>query len=85
MSVFGILGYVFGKLKLEPAPLLLGFVLGPMMEENLRRALLIFRGDFGVFLSRPISASLLSASVALLVLLLIPTFKRNRVEAFQEE
>ena len=85
MAVFGILGYVFGKLKLEPAPLLLGFVLGPMMEENLRRALLISRGDFGVFLSRPISASLLCASVALLVLLLIPTFKRNRVEAFQEE
>lgn len=84
MAVFGILGYVFGKLKLEPAPLLLGFVLGPMMEENLRRALLISRGDFGVFISRPISATLLCASVVLLILLLIPTLRRNRVEAFQE-
>jgi TctA family transporter len=85
MALFGVLGYVFGKLKLEPAPLLLGFVLGPMMEENLRRALLISRGDFGVFVTRPISATLLCASVALLVLLLIPTLKRGRVEAFQEE
>jgi TctA family transporter len=85
MALFGGLGYVFGKLKLEPAPLLLGFVLGPMMEENLRRALLISRGDFGVFVTRPISATLLCASVALLVLLLIPTLKRGRVEAFQEE
>ena len=85
MAVFGILGYVFGKLKLEPAPLLLGFVLGPMMEENLRRALLISRGDFGVFITRPISATLLCASVGLMILLLIPTLKRSRVEAFQEE
>ena len=85
MAVFGILGYVFGKLKLEPAPLLLGFVLGPMMEENLRRALLISRGDFGVFITRPISATLLCASVGLIILLLIPTLKRSRVEAFQQE
>ncbi|HEX8540238.1 MAG TPA: tripartite tricarboxylate transporter permease [Pseudomonas sp.] len=85
MAAFGILGYVFGKLKLEPAPLLLGFVLGPMMEENLRRALLISRGDFGVFITRPISATLLCASVGLMILLLIPTLKRSRVEAFQEE
>jgi putative tricarboxylic transport membrane protein len=85
MAAFGILGYVFGKLKLELAPLLLGFVLGPMMEENLRRALLISRGDFGVFITRPISATLLCASVGLMILLLIPTLKRSRVEAFQEE
>ncbi len=55
-AIFGVLGYLFVKLECEPAPLLLGFILGPMMEENLRRALLLSRGDPTVFVTRPISA-----------------------------
>ena len=58
-AVFGILGFAFMRLKLDAAPLMLGFILGPMLEENFRRALLISRGSFGVFVSRPISATLL--------------------------
>jgi TctA family transporter len=58
-ALFGFIGYLFIKLETEPAPLLLGFVLGPMMEENLRRALLLSRGDPAVFFTRPISLTLL--------------------------
>ena len=84
-AVFGMLGVLFVKLEMEPAPLLLGFVLGPMMEENLRRALLLSRGDPGVFLSRPISAGLLIAAALLVLLIALPNVKRQRQEAFQEE
>ena len=62
-ALFGVLGYVFVKLGCEPAPLLLGFILGPMMEENLRRALLLSRGDWTVFVTRPISALLLAPAI----------------------
>ena len=62
-AIFGLLGYVFFKLGCEPAPLLLGFILGPMMEENLRRALLLSRGDPTVFFTRPLSAGLLAAAI----------------------
>ncbi|MBK1842700.1 tripartite tricarboxylate transporter permease [Azospirillum sp. YIM B02556] len=84
MAGFGVLGYVFRKLDCEPAPMLLGFILGPMMEENLRRALLISKGDPMVFASRPISAVMLVMALALLVTVLAPAVRRKREEAFQE-
>jgi putative tricarboxylic transport membrane protein len=85
VALFGVLGYIWWKLGAEGAPLLLGFVLGPMMEENLRRALLLSRGDWSVFVTRPLSAGLLFASLALLVIVLLPAVKSKREEAFQEE
>jgi putative tricarboxylic transport membrane protein len=82
---FGLLGYIFIKLGCEGAPLLLGFVLGPMMEENFRRALLLSRGDFSVFITRPLSLSLLIATLVLIVIVALPSIKSRREEAFQEE
>jgi putative tricarboxylic transport membrane protein len=72
------------KLEVEPAPLLLGFVLGPMMEENLRRALLLSRGDFSTLVTRPLSMSLLIATVALVALVALPAIRKTREVAFQE-
>ena len=83
-ALFGFIGYVFIKLETEPAPLLLGFVLGPMMEENLRRALLLSRGDPAVFFTRPISLTLLIISAALILIVMAPSISRKREEAFQE-
>ncbi len=83
-AAFGVLGYVFIKIDCDPAPLLLGFILGPMMEENFRRALVITQGDFQVFVSRPISATLLAAAALLLLTLLVPVVRRKRDIAFQE-
>ncbi|MDM7943675.1 MAG: tripartite tricarboxylate transporter permease [Hydrogenophaga sp.] len=85
VAIFGLIGYSFIKLGCEPAPLLLGLILGPMMEEYLRRALLISRGDWSVFVTRPISASLLAAAVLLLVIVLLPSIKKKREEAFVED
>ncbi len=85
MALFGLLGYVFRKVGCEPAPMLLGFVLGPMMEEFLRRTLLIARGDATVFVTRPISAVLLAIAAILLVTVLAPAVRAKREEAFQEE
>ncbi|MDM0007298.1 tripartite tricarboxylate transporter permease [Variovorax sp. J22G73] len=85
VAIFGIVGYLFLKLKCEPAPLLLGFILGPMMEENLRRALLLSRGDWSVFVTRPLSAGLLVVAGLLLVIVLLPSVKAKREEAFVEE
>lgn len=82
--IFGLFGYAFYKLKCEPAPLLLGFILGPMMEENLRRALLLSRGDYSAFLTRPLSASLLVAAALLVVVVSLPSIKRSRQKAFEE-
>jgi putative tricarboxylic transport membrane protein len=82
LAVFGLLGYVFRKLDAEPAPLLLAFVLGPMMEEFLRRALLLSRGDPSVFISRPVSAAMLVIAAALLVAVIMPALKKAREEAF---
>jgi len=82
--IFGLFGYAFYKLKCEPAPLLLGFILGPMMEENLRRALLLSRGDYSAFLTRPLSASLLVAAALLVVVVSLPSIKRSRKRAFEE-
>jgi len=85
VGFFGIVGYAFLKLGCEPAPLLLGLILGPMMEENLRRALLLSRGDWSVFATRPISAGLLIGAVLLLVIVLSPAVRSKREEAFVEE
>ena len=82
---FGIVGYAFFKLGCEPAPLLLGFILGPMMEENLRRALLLSRGDWTAFLTRPLSAGLLVVAVAMIVVVTLPAIKQKRAETFQDD
>jgi putative tricarboxylic transport membrane protein len=85
VAIFGFIGYLFIKLGCEPAPLLLGLILGPMMEEYLRRALLISRGDWSVFVTRPLSASLLAIAVLLLIVVLMPSIKKKREEAFVED
>ncbi len=85
VALFGVIGYFFIKLGVEPAPLLLGFILGPMMEENLRRALLLSRGDWSVLVTRPLSASLLAVAAVLLIIVLMPAVKAKREEAFVEE
>ncbi len=82
---FGLLGYLFLKLECEPAPLLLGFVLGPLMEENLRRALLLAHGDPSVFVTRPISLGLLLAALVLVAVLVLPAVRQTRNVAFQED
>jgi TctA family transporter len=84
-AIFGFLGVIFVKLECEPAPLLLGFVLGPLMEENLRRAMLLSRGDPTVFLTRPISLAMLIVAAGLLLLIILPNFRKTRAAAFQEE
>src|SRR5216684_785068 len=83
-GAFGLLGYWLIKHDFEPAPLLLGMVLGPLMEENLRRALLISRGDASVFFTRPLSAVLMATAAFLLVLALLPTLRKKRDEVFVE-
>ncbi len=85
VGIFGVIGYLFVKLGAEPAPLLLGYVLGPMMEEYLRRTLLLSRGDWSVFVTRPLSASLLVAAMLLLAMVLLPAVKSTRVKAFVED
>jgi len=84
VAIFGLLGYIFRKFDCEPAPLILGFILGPMMEENLRRTMVLSRGNPAVFFTRPISGSLLLAAFFLLLLVIFPTFRRKR-EALREE
>jgi TctA family transporter len=83
-ALFALIGYAFYKLSVEPAPLLLGFILGPMMEENLRRALLLSRGDWTTFVTRPLSSGLLIASALLIVIVSLPTIKKKREVAFQD-
>jgi TctA family transporter len=82
---FGLLGYILIKCGCEPAPMLLGFVLGPLLEEHLRRALIISRGDATVFLTRPISAALLAVAVAALVIAVLPAIRKRREQVFSEE
>jgi len=84
-ALFGFLGYLFAKLECEPAPLILGFVLGPMMEENLRRGMLLSRGDPSVFFTRPLSLAFLLMALAMLIVVAVPAIHRRREEAFQEE
>jgi hypothetical protein len=85
VALFGLAGYVFTKLGCEPAPLLLGFILGPMLEEYLKRALKLARGDWSVFITRPLSAALLALGLLLLLLVLLPAIKSKRKEAFVED
>ena len=87
MACFGFLGYVCAKLGCEPAPLILGFILGPLMEENLRRAMLLSRGDPWLFISpsKPISMGFLLAAIALLVIIAAPSLRKKREEAFAGE
>jgi TctA family transporter len=84
-ALFGICGYVWVKLECEPAPLILGFILGPLMEENLRRAMLLSRGDPMVFIQRPISAAMLAVCVLLLLSIVLPVIRSKREEAFAAE
>ncbi|MGV6871780.1 tripartite tricarboxylate transporter permease [Pseudochelatococcus sp. B33] len=84
MAALTVLGYIFIKLDCEPAPLILGFILGPMMEENLRRAMLISRGDPSTFFNQPISLSFLVAIVVLLVILILPSVRETREVALRE-
>jgi TctA family transporter len=85
MALFGVLGYLFAKLECEPAPMLLAMILGPMMEEHLRRALMLSRGDPTVFLTRPISCGILLVAAIALVAALLPSIRTKREEAFKEE
>jgi putative tricarboxylic transport membrane protein len=85
MAMFGLLGYVCVKLECEPAPMILGFILGPLMEENLRRAMLLSRGDATVFVSKPISAGFIIAAAILLLIVALPAIRRKREEVFVEE
>jgi putative tricarboxylic transport membrane protein len=85
VAFFGFVGYVLVKLRCEPAPLLLGFVLGPLLEENLRRAMILSRGDFSTFVTRPISATLLALAAIVLVIVLLPSIRKKREEVFVED
>jgi len=78
-AVFGVLGYIFLRLDLEPAPLILGFILGPMLEENFRRALLLSRGNFATFVSRPISATLVALMAAFVIWQIVAYVRQTRV------
>jgi putative tricarboxylic transport membrane protein len=84
MAIFGALGYVFVKLGCEPAPMLLAFILGPMMEESLRRAMLLSEGDPWVFVRLPISATLLVLAVLAILSVMLPSFSKTREKAFKE-
>jgi putative tricarboxylic transport membrane protein len=84
-AIFGVVGYVFTKLECEPAPLILGFILGPLMEENLRRAMLLSRGNPMTFIERPISAVMLAIAAFLLVITVLPAVQKTREEAFVED
>jgi putative tricarboxylic transport membrane protein len=81
-AFFAALGYLLVKVGLEPAPLVLGFILGPLMEENLRRPLVLARGDPMIFITRPLALLLMAAAVVLLVA--VPQFRKTRETAFQE-
>jgi len=84
MAGFGLLGYVFAKIKCEATPMLLDFILGPLMEEYLRRAMLLSRGDPMVLVQRPISATILVVAALALLVVLSPAIRRTRDEAFHE-
>jgi putative tricarboxylic transport membrane protein len=83
-SVFGLIGFILYRLRCEPAPLLLGFILGPLIEENMRRALLISHGNAGVFFERPISATFLMLTFVLILVLAAPAIRTVRERAFEE-
>ena len=82
---FALFGYILLRFDCEPAPMILGFILGPLMEENLRRSLVLSRGDPMIFVQRPISAILLACTAFVIALIVLPSFKKAREEAFQQE
>jgi TctA family transporter len=83
-ALFAVFGYLLVRFGCEPAPLVLGFILGPLMEENLRRSLVMSRGDPLIFIERPISVALLVMSLAVVALIVLPQFRRTREQAFQQ-
>jgi len=85
MVTFGIVGYIFVKLECEPAPFILGLLLGPLLETNMRRSLLLSHGDFTTFLTNPISAAFLLAALGLIVLMVVPAIRRSKDAATEEE
>ena len=85
IAFFGIVGYLLIRFGCEPAPLLLGFVLGPLLEEHLRRAMIISRGDPMIFIERPISATLLGLALLAVVIAVLPAIRKKRDEVFVEE
>jgi TctA family transporter len=85
LAIFGVVGYVFSKLGCEPAPFLMGFVLGALLEEHLRRALVFSNGSPAVFVTEPISAGLLLLTAVILALVALPAVTRRRNEIFVEE
>jgi putative tricarboxylic transport membrane protein len=85
MIIFGFVGYLMTKLECEPAPLLLGFVLGPMIEEYFRRAIVISQGDATIFVQRPLSAVMLALAVIMFVVAMLPGIARKRDEIFVED
>ena len=85
LGLFGVFGLICMKLEMEMAPLALGVVLGPLMEENLRRAMLLSRGDPSVFFTRPISAGFMIASILLLIVISLPFIRKKREQVFVEE
>jgi TctA family transporter len=84
LVAFALFGYVLVRFGCEPAPMVLGFILGPLMEENLRRSLVLSRGDPVIFLERPISATLLVLTALVVLLIVLPAFRKTREEAFAE-
>jgi len=84
MTAFGVIGYAMRKLDCEPAPLLLGLVLGPMLEENFRRAMVLSDGDWSIFVRRPMSLGFLLLALGLLIAVALPNIRRGREEAFRE-
>ena len=78
MTVFGVLGYLMRKFGYEPAPLVLAFVLGPMLENNLRKSLILSQGDFWIFLERPISVTCLAIAAAMIIMPLLPALRAKR-------
>jgi TctA family transporter len=85
MAGFGVFGYALKRLGAEPAPLLLAFILGPMLEEYFRRALLISRGDLSVFVTSPISATMLAVAAILILIVALPSVTRKREIVFKED
>jgi TctA family transporter len=85
IAFFGVGGYILIRFGCEPAPLLLGFVLGPLLEEHLRRAMIISRGDPTVFVTRPISATLLGLALLAVIVAVLPSIRKKRKEVFVEE
>jgi putative tricarboxylic transport membrane protein len=85
MAVFGVIGYLLPKIGCEAAPLILGFILAPMLEDNFRRSLVLSRGDWSIFIERPIAAILLATSVLLVLVMVLPSIRKTREVAFQED